>query len=138
MRNGLHQRCVRAPAFLGAHAFLRPPITPPGPTHQTPPTRPQQPQDNIGNFLKSLDVYTESSSSTNASSAATSGAAAATSLAAYDLAAYRDLQCASGYYGNLCGRCRHGYGRRSSGACAKCARWVKCVGWVRVWVWACC
>ncbi|KAG2424642.1 hypothetical protein HXX76_014367 [Chlamydomonas incerta] len=79
-------------------------------------------EDNIGNFLKSLDSNAGSNSNSSAVAAALpAGPDGATGLAAYDLAAYRALQCARGYYGNLCGRCQQGYGRRSSGACAKCA-----------------
>ncbi|KXZ54763.1 hypothetical protein GPECTOR_4g833 [Gonium pectorale] len=34
--------------------------------------------------------------------------------------AYRDLLCAPGYWGNLCGGCREGWGRTAQRACIRC------------------
>ncbi|KAG2432767.1 hypothetical protein HYH02_012899 [Chlamydomonas schloesseri] len=81
-------------------------------------------EDNLGTFLKSLDSRSGAAAAANGTTttiSAISSTSASSSIADYDLGAYRDMQCAPGYYGNLCGRCRRGYGRRSSGACAKCA-----------------
>ncbi len=39
----------------------------------------------------------------------------------YNLTAYYELECATGYRGNLCGRCEPGYGRSGSGKCTQCA-----------------
>ncbi|GLI60388.1 hypothetical protein VaNZ11_002398 [Volvox africanus] len=64
-------------------------------------------QDKMARYLKELDDGTIS----------------------YNLTSYYALQCAKGYAGIMCGRCQHGYGRRESGKCTKCARSALNVLW---------
>eukprot|EP00198_Chlamydomonas_reinhardtii_P004333 XP_001693669.1 predicted protein [Chlamydomonas reinhardtii] len=56
------------------------------------------------------------------------GAAAAAAAAADD--EYRQLQCADGYWGNVCGSCKEGYGHVASGRCRRCRSLGARVGWI--------
>ncbi|KAG2438727.1 hypothetical protein HXX76_005272 [Chlamydomonas incerta] len=41
--------------------------------------------------------------------------------AVYNVSEFWAMQCAEGYYGNLCGRCVAGWGQKTNGECGQCA-----------------
>ncbi|KAG2426968.1 hypothetical protein HXX76_012753 [Chlamydomonas incerta] len=75
-------------------------------------------------------IIASSSNRSRSSSSSSSGGNSAAGGGDDEEARYRQLQCAEGYWGNLCGSCLEGYGRQASGGCQRCRTVASRVGWV--------